>query len=159
ILDFIKARVMNCKICSAEASFLTQMRDLNLYLCGECGLTFVGNTFSSQELANYYDNQGTWYYDNVALNSHTKNAEAIRDLSRLSIGSVLDVGCGDGAFLQQLQQLGILKLCRLELSPVLAKAAREKGLNVDNKSIEQIEDNFELLTLLDVAEHVQYPSE
>src|SRR5437762_4654201 len=151
--------VINCKICSSGASFLTLLGDLSLYVCRKCGLTFIGNTFSSQELADYYDNQGTWYYDNVALNSHTKNTEAIRDLSRLPITSVLDVGCGDGSFLQQLRQLGIRKLCGLELSPVLARAAREKGLEVECKSIEHIDDNFELLTLLDVAEHVQYPSQ
>ena len=67
---------------------------------------------------------------------------------------VLDAGCGSGRTLDQLARLGDAH--GVELNPIALSAARARGHDVREASVEAIpheEASFELVTCLDVIEH------
>lgn len=82
-------------------------------------------------------------------------------LDLIEKGPVLDLGCGDGLFLEMLKNKNI-KGIGIDISKVALERARLKGLDVrefnfvDNKL--PFEDrSFETVTLLEVLEHLYQP--
>ncbi len=81
----------------------------------------------------------------------------------LQDAKVLDIGCGGGLFLSQLQQRGA-QVIGIELSDSRAQYARTKhNLKIDKHLIESAHwqndyaNQFDAVTLWDVIEHVNYP--
>lgn len=76
-------------------------------------------------------------------------------------GKLLDIGCGHGLFLEVAKSKG-WDGCGIELSKEACRYGRNLGLNIINKSLEEArfrEDSFDVITLWDVIEHVEKPSE
>lgn len=74
-------------------------------------------------------------------------------------GRLLDVGCGDGAFLRSMRDLG-WSVAGLEPDPRAAAVARGRGLEVIERPIEPgsvPEDAFDVVTMSHVIEHVIDP--
>jgi methionine biosynthesis protein MetW len=74
-------------------------------------------------------------------------------------GHLLDVGCGNGAFLSKMQQLKWI-VQGIEIDEKAATVAREKGLNVQCLTLEEanFEKNyFDVIVLSHVIEHVYDP--
>lgn len=83
--------------------------------------------------------------------------------ARSGIGRVLDIGCGEGAFLDLARNAGLLT-AGVELNRVAAATAARKGHRIINKSIESIhpdelDGGADLVTLFQVLEHVAAPTE
>lgn len=78
----------------------------------------------------------------------------------LKPGRVLDVGCGDGQFLDIARQAG-WETHGLELSPVSSQAALERGHQVSCGSVTEPLDpdpgQFDLITVWDLLEHLAEP--
>lgn len=80
-------------------------------------------------------------------------------LVRLPKGRLLDVGCGSGSFLGVGQQLG-WDCFGLELDPAAVKAARQRGLNVEEAAYDrlaQYPECFDSIVCSHVLEHVHTP--
>jgi SAM-dependent methyltransferase len=74
-------------------------------------------------------------------------------------GRILDVGCGNGAFLYKMQAAG-MEAHGIEFSPNGAKAAQRLGLNVKCGTLEQQKyppKFFDVITLNHVFEHLPDP--
>lgn len=73
---------------------------------------------------------------------------------------VLDVGCGNGAFLLRARSAGWI-VQGIEPDPVAAAGARQEGLEVANCAIEEFlpEELFDQITLSHVFEHLHEPGE
>jgi 2-polyprenyl-3-methyl-5-hydroxy-6-metoxy-1,4-benzoquinol methylase len=74
-------------------------------------------------------------------------------------GVLLDVGCGDGSFLQLAQGIG-WEAVGLDLDPKVVTNAIDQGLTVYHGSIEYFADQtslFDVITLNHVIEHVHDP--
>ena len=75
----------------------------------------------------------------------------------------LDVGCGAGLLAEPLARLGA-KVTAIDASPELIEVAREHskamGLEVDYRAnaVEKIEGQFDLITCMEVIEHVAEPA-
>ena len=77
--------------------------------------------------------------------------------------SALDVGCGAGLLAEPLARLGA-KVTAVDAAPELIEAARAhaeaQGLEIDYRAaaVEQIEGQFDLVTSMEVIEHVADPA-
>jgi 2-polyprenyl-3-methyl-5-hydroxy-6-metoxy-1,4-benzoquinol methylase len=75
-------------------------------------------------------------------------------------GRLLEVGCGSGAFLARMHQLG-WDVCGIDLDPAaLARGRRITGLDLRCGTLEQIKfpaDSFDVITMNHVIEHVHDP--
>ncbi len=74
-------------------------------------------------------------------------------------GTLLDVGCGDGAYLAVMKRLG-WDVRGLEPDPRAVQVARERGLDVIEDTIEEAPlsaDAFDAITMSHVIEHVSDP--
>ncbi len=70
-----------------------------------------------------------------------------RALQELSFNSLIDIGCGSGTFLAQLEQLFPKRLLYgIDKSRVMVEHAQKKGLSVANKSLKEIRRKFDLAT-------------
>ena len=79
-------------------------------------------------------------------------------ITRYSGGSVLDVGCGIGAYTQALAEKGV-KAKGLEIHPSYVDAAKERGLPVelfDGKCIPYSDCEFDTVIAVEVLEHVEW---
>lgn len=79
--------------------------------------------------------------------------------------SYLDVGCGDGRYLQLMMQQGLAfdSVHGLELDNRAVQAAQKQGLNVKHSRIEDAADiqdaSLDLVTMFHVIEHLADPAE
>jgi SAM-dependent methyltransferase len=81
-----------------------------------------------------------------------------RNLSRGSAGRVLDVGCGDGGFLENAVSIG-WSAVGTDFDPTVVDNARKRGLDVRLGTVDGIEGPFDVVTLSHVIEHVYDPHE
>jgi SAM-dependent methyltransferase len=84
----------------------------------------------------------------------------VRQLAGLPAGRALDVGCGDGSFLEALAQLG-WEVFGTELSPSIAATATQRfGEHIQVGELDHTaheEASFDLITFWHVLEHVDDP--
>src|SRR3954471_20623077 len=77
--------------------------------------------------------------------------------------TALDVGCGAGLLCEPLARLGA-KVTGIDAAPEVIEVAREHaatmGLDIDdrNAAVEQLEGAFDLVTCMEVIEHVADPA-
>ncbi len=105
-------------------------------------------------------------YIEESLQSNPERVEhqvnAVRRHGGMEGRRVLDIGCGGGLFLSKMKQAGT-DVMGIELSDTRAHYAKTKhGLNVIKRTIEdkywrEFHGTFDVVTLWDVIEHVNYP--
>lgn len=127
-----------------------------------------GRRWLERVLANGYKN---WRYGTklapasgwgalVGLLLPTKRAildRQFRGLQRRADGGrVLDVGCGDAAFLQNAKLLG-WQTVGTDFDPVVVENARTRGLDVRLGTVDEVEGPFDVITMSHVVEHLHDP--
>jgi SAM-dependent methyltransferase len=135
--------------------------------CSACGLVFLNPRPEAAEMQGFYDED---YYGGGnrkfrsgpevlrRLFARARARRAVRYFP--SCGKVLDVGCGQGTFLQLMQEKG-WKGHGTELSPRSAFRALQAGLSVSVGEIRESQfppDFFDLITFWQVLEHLRDPS-
>jgi len=128
-----------------------------LYECRDCALSFRSPIESDEVYESLYAAAGATVYSANAL--RIDQQLAVRAIARrYDGGSVLDVGCFDGALLAALgprfEKFGV------EASRAAAEACRRRGVEVLAHSIRQlaeIERRFDVVCAIDVIEHVANP--
>lgn len=77
-------------------------------------------------------------------------------------GTLLDVGCATGEFLEHMRRQGAWQVCGVEINPEVAAAARQRyGLEVFAGTLEEAryaDAQFDVVTLGDVLEHAHDPA-
>jgi 2-polyprenyl-3-methyl-5-hydroxy-6-metoxy-1,4-benzoquinol methylase len=163
----------NCPICGPGGqaeNFLQARSEESLFSymrCCACGLVFLNPRPEGAELQGFYDED---YYSE----GDRKFRSGVEFLRRFfarerahracrhfpSSGKVLDVGCGQGTFLQLMQERG-WKGYGTELSAQSASRARGSGLSVSVGEIQPDQfppDFFDLITFWQVLEHLRHPA-
>lgn len=113
--------------------------------------------FDGMSLANYRA-----YYEDLRRYGARKSFEIVSDLrgSAAASGSVLDIGCGWGWFLDEYRTRG-WTVRGLEPSADMAALARDTyGLDVSTGNVESLpslQKKFDLITLWNVLEHIPDP--
>ena len=131
--------------------FSSAPKSILLKKCKRCNLehfepSFTGSSEFYRQVASIpgYYSENRWEFDFVS--------EALNEND-----SLIDVGCGDGVFLQKVsskEKYGI------ELSEAAIDKARSKGLDVRNGTLADCEtESADIITLFQVLEHVSNPQE
>lgn len=160
-----------CKLCGAPAQFLCATHNehgpianiLN-FRCPRCGLVFVGNPINNDDLATAYSGFDSHeYYGEVGATELAKFAASLANLERLGLTkekSLLDIGTGNGDFLAYLHQQGYRRLAGHEIpgqeTEQLDRLAIQVYRDFDYQSVPA--NTFDVVTLLDVLEHVLEPA-
>lgn len=143
----------------AGRNLSSPMKGGRLLRCGNCHLGFRYPHSSKEQLNALYrsgcddtwspassDDRADWQIANGWVHSE------------LEAGRVLDVGCFDGGFLSLFG--GGWRCYGIEIHPVAAERARERGINIVGTTFYQIPDQgkpYKLVTTFDVIEHVENP--
>jgi 2-polyprenyl-6-hydroxyphenyl methylase/3-demethylubiquinone-9 3-methyltransferase len=161
-----------CKVCTAEAGRLTyRLEHLNLWVCSRCGAHYVDHldpveTMDPTVSPDAPDAQSANYFETIQHYNYERtlsHVEMIRSRCELEGLRVLDVGCGGGLFLSLLADGGA-DVCGSDLSDPAVRYARTKyGLTVHKYPVEHpfwqesYGERFDVITLWDVLEHVNFP--
>lgn len=172
---------MNCMLCNgSKIEKLYDGKDLligvegkfQLVGCRDCGLAWVAPELSNEEMEAHYPAQ----YISYPKAAEDEKNPITRRLRKFGIekrvrrviartsqaGTVLDIGCATGGFLNGMQEHG-WTCYGVEPSSYAAGYARQRfGLNVFHgylKDASYPENFFDVITLWDVLEHIAHPKE
>jgi SAM-dependent methyltransferase len=176
----------DCPICgnnqgrtvlSARDNLLGHPGTFREVCCPGCGLLYLNPRPTPAEMPRYYTGEYAphlkkpkplrhrsgfarrlrrVFYRNSDLRTRIK-----KDALSVPQGKVLDVGCGTGALVYRLQELG-WEASGVEIDPGAVEAARGLGLDVRLGTLEQAgypDDYFDMATVVHVLEHIHYPVE
>lgn len=129
---------------------------IQLRACSGCGFTFCDPALAGSE--QFYRELEHASYFPPAKPEFSRTLEFAK---RNNLKRVLDVGCGDGAFLDLAARAG-MQTHGLEFNRAAVEKTRAKGHRVwsellDQLSVEQTGGKFDLITLFQVVEHVSDP--
>lgn len=174
---------MSCDLCGENISKkLCEIGTTTILQCEECGLMYRNSIPTKEELKNYYS---SGYYREYGFKDYALRKEHIikyrfEPILNFFSGQilspaggdqgvemqgltpkVLDVGCALGFFIELLKKKG-WDAKGVELSDDAAQyAKKELGLEVYTGSVEEIgfeAGSFDIVTMLDVLEHVVSPN-
>lgn len=137
---------------------ITRETAVTLYRCRSCGFQFYDPEFAGS---------GGFYEALMSTQPYPLGSPefpyAIDFATKHGIRGVLDVGGGEGAFLDLAQQAG-LATAGVELNRHAAEMSAAKGHRMfskpmENITLEELDGGAELLTLFQVVEHVPSPVE
>jgi SAM-dependent methyltransferase len=135
---------------------LTPDRSVELYQCEKCGFEFFDPALGgSEEFYRALERPGYYSPDRIEF------GDAVKFARRQGLNRILDVGCGDGAFLDMAVSAG-LHVTGLELNRAAAAKATAKGHRIlpmllHELRAEDIAGGFDLITLFQVVEHLADP--
>lgn len=162
---------MQCRVChSNRVSFLCEVPNshtsssiLESYRCNECGSAFIGNDISNDELGEAYASIDTGaYYDEVEAPTKRKMNTVVSNVKDTISKSdkILDIGAGGGHLIRAFNENGFEKLYAHEVpssgTDGIEDVTEEIYHDFDYQTIPS--DEFDLVTLIDVLEHVPDPS-
>ncbi len=152
----------------AAKDYTVSHESFQIWECKECTLRFTQNIPAANEIGLYYQSENyishsdtskgliNSLYHKVRSRTLIQKKKMIEKITRKTNGSILDVGCGTGAFLNTMQQAG-WKVTGLEPDETARKKALELyGLNVNDseKLFSLPAQSFDAITLWHVLEHV-----
>ena len=160
----------SCPLCSSErrrpTSFGTD--GLGVVRCGDCGVLFLSPRLKEERILEYYRDGSYFEGTDCGYTSYLEQEKTLRltfrrllkNLARkgLTGGSVLEVGCGLGFFLDEARPFFSQRV-GTDLSADVAGKASELADQVWVGGVEALpeEERFDLVVALHVIEHVYDP--
>ena len=164
----------SCVICnSGKYKIICKNRDyryglsaksFRLVKCAKCGLIYLNPRSSEKDIHKFYPQEyyGTQFgiigekIDNYFVNRKIYGMEKFKQE-----GKLLDIGCGTGDFLLQVQKRSY-DVCGIDVSPQACKVARKKRLIIYHDDLKKHHfpaKSFDIITLWHVFEHLYNPSD
>lgn len=156
---------VKCVICNAEkTSQITIQNNYSVVRCTNCGLVYLNPRPSKEALMKLYNgyhrrngkDEHIWA---MLMKKNFRNISSLLNRTFPKKGSLLDIGCGYGHFVETMRDYG-WTASGIEPSSGAFEYARAKGLNVLNSSIDDInfpEGSFDVITAFYVLEHLCDP--
>jgi SAM-dependent methyltransferase len=163
-------KAIPCRVClSQNTEYLctthnehSKTSNLDHYRCRDCGTVYVGNDIDTAELGAAYGSlDSTRYYAEIEAENRKKMATAIADMDELvsKNDSIIDLGTGNGMFVEMLHEHGFENISAHEIKgsdlSAIEGLARHIYQDFDYSGIPP--NAFDAVTLLDVVEHVPDP--
>jgi 2-polyprenyl-3-methyl-5-hydroxy-6-metoxy-1,4-benzoquinol methylase len=175
----------NCTLCQGEkikkifishnqhGRHLLDLRDeFDIFTCLECGCVFLGGLSINGEYYKKYYESGYYESANISIfsklldllsrfSARRKQKFILAGLQKYNGISILDVGCGAGGFLLQLDAKKFVK-SGAEINPEGAGICRKNGLEIYDQNLIDINfDNkkFDVVAMWHVLEHLPNPVE
>jgi len=155
-----------CPACAYRGSEHAFDKDgYQVYRCKKCASLFVHNVPSAEELAKIY--ASNTYYElpqESVKRIDDENIRRVKSVTRhLKSGEFLDIGCARGGLLDIAKKSGF-ETFGVEPTPANAEVASSKGHVVFNGFLnefahEEPSKRFDVITCLDVIEHIEFPLE
>ena len=155
-----------CSLCAAPARFFMHKNGCDIYSCTGCGLAFVhpvpdpAGVYTPDYFAGAARGFGYVNYDNDKAPMAPTLRKYLRAIAPLAPrhATLLDVGAATGVFISLAQQHGF-DARGVEISDYAAQQARDKGLAVATGTLADLpaSERFDVITMLDVIEHVPDP--
>jgi 2-polyprenyl-3-methyl-5-hydroxy-6-metoxy-1,4-benzoquinol methylase len=163
--------ISGCRVCDdSSITYLcdtynehSQTKLISIYECGTCGSVFVANDVDSDELGIAYSALDfSKYYEQTEKENLKKIATAIKDLETILPNKnvrIIDIGAGNGLFVEKIIESGFDNLYAHDIEGIdLSKISNIVNCiyqDFDHSTIPS--NNFDVVTLLDVVEHVLNP--
>lgn len=156
-----------CPNCSSKASFWGNKNNFDLFICDFCKLIFVYPIHNPESVyrEDYFTGakEGFGYVDYDAdkepmRSTFNKYIDLLNKFGKIN-GRLFDIGAATGFFLKIAQKRGY-SVEGVEMSDYAALMARRDGINVysgDMMSLALSAESFEVVTMLDVLEHMAEP--
>lgn len=138
----------------AVGHFFTGLQAIELYQCNDTGYRFYQPDGIWGDGKFYEDLQknNDWYYS-IARWEHKEALSLINTNDK-----VLEIGCGDGAFLQMMQQKGIQNIEAIELNEKAAGIVGKAGFKIKIETIgafaEKNKGQYDVVCSFQVLEHI-----
>lgn len=172
--DFMDVSCPACTSWNSTKAF--EKNELTYVFCSDCETMYLNPRPTSDILEMYYttsENYAFWneYIFPASENARRENifqprAVKIADIclrNGIESGTLLEVGAGFGIFCEEIKKLGIFqRVIAVEPTPGLAETCRNKGLEVIEKPIEQVQfekNEFNVIVTFEVIEHLLSPKE
>lgn len=158
-------RTIRCPCCESEHVSVSFQKDgVDYYACRPCGLTFVFPWPDDRTLQNHYDDYGRRYYSldglqDFLLSSKHYYRELALLLRRTKPGTLLDVGCSVGGFVQAAGELGY-RAEGIDVSPSSVAVGQRVGVNVRAGDFlsSSFANKFDVITMWATLEHLPGPN-
>ncbi len=167
----LPTRHIDCPVCGKSEKLPVYVEHSTLVRCRTCGLLFYDPQPTPEAIREYYSSP-IGYIDSIDKELEKKradphafdalHAQAMERIERFhpEKGTLLDVGCAHGFFLDYARKRG-WKVRGVELARKTADyAKKEFGLDVVNSSLIDAgfpEGSFDAVVMLEVLEHVMDP--
>ena len=157
--EFIEKR--DCPVCAKNNSNTLFSKEGGQYVkCAECQMVYLNPVFTDKAITQYYTNnkveQALVVGDDTSF--YTKlYSQGLRSAQHeTSMGTILDIGCSAGIFLDIAKQQG-WQTYGLELNRIEFSLAKEKGHSIYNSLLENtaFDTKFNIVSLWDVFEHIK----
>lgn len=157
--EFIEKR--DCPACKKSESNQLFIKEGGQYVkCPDCHIIYLNPVFTDDALTQYYRKnkveQGVVVADDMEFYAKLYNQGLTSAQGKTALGKILDIGCSTGIFLDIAKAKG-WQTYGLELNEVEFALAQEKGHNVYNSLLNQVDFNqkFNIVSLWDVFEHIK----
>lgn len=160
---------INCPLCSSKNFKKFWVKDGFQYVkCQNCEFVYLNPRLDKQSLFEFYNGPWVKVYNSRKFYNKNEMVEKknIKDLMEINSiiknGKLLEIGCGDGHFLQMARDNYNYEVFGVELDSETSQYARiKRGLiNVKTEAFENIkfpENFFDVVYMNDVLEHLQNP--
>ena len=165
---------VDCELCGSSQSealfalpdkYCTSTLEFPVVKCARCGLVYVNPRPTEQAIVHFYPDEYFHFYvfqsKQTDLLIERVEKRRLRDIARFrSVGTILDVGCGNGRFLSAARMEGWQTL-GIEVSSLAAGFARDHyGLEVLESGLLDSglpSGHFDVVSMWGVIEHLHHP--
>ncbi len=177
---------MVCNICSSNnikfSFFSSNIHGRNklsperfsIYQCKDCGMIFLGKTNLNKKFyQKYYDRNYFSQTNNKVsfasrlteffsyLSTKKKERLILKNINNMNKVSIIDIGCGDGKFLEKLNPKKFEKF-GLEINLQAVENCKKKNISMFDKPLTSLDfknKKFDAITLWHSFEHMENPLE
>ncbi|PWJ55240.1 methyltransferase family protein [Dyadobacter jejuensis] len=165
-------KITNCPICSTNSfsnylnveDYTVSHQEFKIQQCNACHFLFTNPRPAEEEIGAFYQSENYISHHDEAKDLMSRAYNLVRDYTlhqKLKLinglvpskGNLLDMGCGTGSFLQICKQNG-WTINGTEPDPQARKQAQQKTQSEIVTHIDELQGDYDIVTMWHVLEHV-----